>query len=419
MTSLASVVETVAHQVSPTHKTAAHQPESSIPGTSSQFIQSNAFTPNTPSTRTSPPRLLSFTPMPKLRTRSRTLSADENKIMSHHYDREGKVNGGPSTSQFRGALEDVRPGLREKSSSERIGTMRNSKFSEDGWNPLRWLIDTPKVGNSPSTQSEVVGVAAKQSQNSSSGAPNLRRFSSAPHFKADKRTAASKWSRLRSLLPKIVAQSGMTSSQQGANPLTIDSVNLTDEFITGALCAVMLRLWFERDEKGHRRVPIFLHHLQIKISDSLHPLDGSKAVFRIECEYANGAARWVIYRQLREFLSLHRHYTFSNVYNRNINALPDFPRTSKLFCRLHNSIALILTFLLGLPYLKFLRKDKDNKVGLADFARMQRKVLENYLTDLIRAVVCPFELFRYDQYLCCFLSDVPSIIEPTRWFPGD
>ena len=103
----------------------------------------------------------------------------------------------------------------------------------------------------------------------------------------------------------------------------------------------MLRLWFERDERGHRRVPALFHRLRIRVSDSLHPLHGNKAVFRIECEYANGAVRWVVYRELREFLSLHGHYTISNAYNRNIENLPEFPLTSK--CHVGSCAAKALT----------------------------------------------------------------------------
>ncbi|KAI0040774.1 phospholipase D, partial [Auriscalpium vulgare] len=97
----------------------------------------------------------------------------------------------------------------------------------------------------------------------------------------------------------------------------------------------------------------------------------SQSVFRIECEYVNGAARWVIYRQLRDFLSLHTHYAVSNAYNRNVDTLPEFPKTS-------------------LPYFKFLKKEskeKGKEVGRADFARLQREALENYLLSLIRAVM--------------------------------
>src|SRR5258705_322772 len=52
---------------------------------------------------------------------------------------------------------------------------------------------------------------------------------------------------------------------------------------------------------------------------------------------------------------------------------------------------------LGLPYFKFLKKEsqdhRDGEVAQADFARMQREVLENYLINLIRAVVGFVSLF--------------------------
>ncbi|KAI0771162.1 phospholipase D [Trametes elegans] len=184
-----------------------------------------------------------------------------------------------------------------------------------------------------------------------------------PHMTGDARSP--KWGRLRSLIPHIAGQ----AKAQAATPSAVVSpnVNITDELITGGLATLMLRMWFERDEKGHRRVPALFHRLRIRVSDSLHPLHGNKAVFRIECEYANGAVRWVVYRQLREFLSLHGHYTLSNAYNRNIETLPEFPLTT-------------------LPYFKFL-KERGNDVGRADFARLQRETLENYLIGLIRAVM--------------------------------
>jgi len=43
-----------------------------------------------------------------------------------------------------------------------------------------------------------------------------------------------------------------------------------------------------------------------------------------------------------------------------------------------------------LPYFNFLKKEgkeKGDKVGRAEFARLQRESLENYLIELIRAVV--------------------------------
>lgn len=183
----------------------------------------------------------------------------------------------------------------------------------------------------------------------------------------------------------------------GQAAIVPQTVNITDELLVGGLATLMLRLWFERDEKGRRRVPFLFHRLRIRISDSLHPMNGNKSVFRIECEYANGAGRWVVYRQLRDFISLHTHYTISNAYNRNVEVMPEFPTTSQSFgfwlmlgfpFFLYNII-----YFAGLPYFKFLKKEsqenRDGEVAHADFARMQREALENYLIGLIRAVVRP------------------------------
>ncbi|KAF8908954.1 hypothetical protein CPB84DRAFT_1813208 [Gymnopilus junonius] len=213
--------------------------------------------------------------------------------------------------------------------------------------------------------------------NSRSGA--LRRAFSVPHSRRssvskdkekseDKEptTGVAKWAKLRSLLPHIVYPD--ESIIPGPSAVTSQAVNITDELITGGLSTLILRLWFERDEKGHRRVPLLFHRLRIRVSDSLHPMHQTKSVFRIECEYANGAVRWVVYRELRDFLSLHAHYTVSNVYNRNVDKMPEFPTTS-------------------LPYFKFLSREKGGKVDKTDFARLQREALENYLIGLIRAVM--------------------------------
>jgi hypothetical protein len=120
----------------------------------------------------------------------------------------------------------------------------------------------------------------------------------------------------------------------------------------------MLRMWFERDEKDHRRIPALFHRLRIRVADSLNPLDGQKSVFRIECEYANGGVRWVVYRQLRDFFSLHTHYALSNAYNRNVDDLPDFPKTSR-----SSSIALTLTEYLQVSLTSSFSRKKTKILG--------------------------------------------------------
>jgi hypothetical protein len=59
-------------------------------------------------------------------------------------------------------------------------------------------------------------------------------------------------------------------------------LNISDELLVGGLATLMLRMHFDRDEHDQRRVPLLLHHLKIKVSDSVHPLSGTYSVFRIE-----------------------------------------------------------------------------------------------------------------------------------------
>ena len=355
----------------------------------SSYKQSSMpYTHTTPSERTGPPRSISFSSLPNSRVVSRSNSRTDG---AHPLAETTPIVAGPSTqpnhthnlrspelgrteSQFRDALEYDDPDQREREREyfERVERrkLRDSRFEE--WNPIKWLTDSPRDTPKEEHAHFDLGVGLEGEREGNDRRPKLthpltaqpggpplqrkrntqRSTSLPPEPKRqdskdkERRISAPKWGRLRSLLPTVVTQShSQTSQAGGSSALAQNSVNITDELITGGLAALMLKLWFERDEKGHRRVPILLHRLRIRISDSLHPLDGNKAVFRIECEYANGAARWVIYRQLREFLSLHTHYTFSNAYNRNIGALPEFPKTSKQATPFAEVIGLTWVFL--------------------------------------------------------------------------
>jgi len=59
-------------------------------------------------------------------------------------------------------------------------------------------------------------------------------------------------------------------------------IDLNDELLAGGLGVLLLRMYFDRDENDRRRVPVLLHHLKIRVSDSVHPMHGTHAVFRIE-----------------------------------------------------------------------------------------------------------------------------------------
>lgn len=281
------------------------------------------------------------------------------------------IRSSHTTSDFRGALEFLNPTQREREKEvvERRERIRQAKM-DDSWNPLRrWgLTDTnfqtpteersflleypakelvpdregrlqerdkdPRSEKSKENSNAIEKKASTVDRPSQFSSSKLRKTLSqsfAQSREDGKSHPAQKWNRLRSLIPALAHQSKEVS-QQGQIAVQSNNVNITDELIVGGLSTLILRLWFERDEHDNRRVPVLLHRLRIRISDSLHPLNGSKAVFRIECEYANGAARWVIYRELRDFISLHTHYRFSNAFNRNVDVLPEFPRTSGSFC---------------------------------------------------------------------------------------
>ncbi|KAF8073861.1 phospholipase D [Lyophyllum atratum] len=342
--------------------------------------------PNTPSMRTGPPRSLSFAySLPGSPPKSRENNKHENG------DAMAPDN---NTSEFPFSIpSDFRSALEwGNDQTDKKGKKRESRLIDESWNPIKWFQESPKEEKAdfhfnhndkegkPDTsatseaaevpKSPTIPSTHPKSSSADDGptAPRsaLRRAFSGSNLPSDGKPGRAKWGRLRSLIPNIIHQD-RDGTTPGPSAVTSNKVNITDELIAGGLSTLMLRLWFERDEKDHRRIPVLFHRLRIRISDSLHPMQGSKAVFRIECEYANGAARWVVYRQLRDFFSLHTHYTVSNVYRRNVDNMPEFPRTS-------------------LPYFKFLKKE-GRDVGHADFARLQRESLENYLIELIRAVM--------------------------------
>lgn len=115
---------------------------------------------------------------------------------------------------------------------------------------------------------------------------------------------------------------------------------MTNEMLFGTLSVMILKTWLDRDEEGHRAVPVLLGNLRFRIGDSLQirlgKTGGIKEMFKIECEYGDGAIKWVIYRELRDFVSLHLHYKTYNFGSRVANlgshtrrvVIPEFPRNT-------------------------------------------------------------------------------------------
>jgi hypothetical protein len=82
---------------------------------------------------------------------------------------------------------------------------------------------------------------------------------------------------------------------QHANPALIP---MTSELLAGQLPVMILKTWLDRDESGHRAVPVLLGNLRFRVGDSAGMTDGQtegtgREVFRIECEYGDGVVKWV------------------------------------------------------------------------------------------------------------------------------
>ncbi|EIW80924.1 phospholipase D [Coniophora puteana RWD-64-598 SS2] len=378
----------------PHRGTNGHVPNSRTPDGSPPLRVS---LPDTPSARTGPPRSFSYnfsfpnTPSSPYNVRSSSKPVEEDDIPEDANDNIPEPKGFPFRlhsphASFRGAFE-APPTPSEKHSMDKKGKCRESRSYIDEFKNFssRFVHDSPAEERDDPMQEEnqhqekekkesklrhhTTESEKKNSVQNGSAHSALQRSQSHPSPRSGlKRSPGSaRWGRLRSLLPAVIRQTGSHGGQTHS-AVTNHEVNITDELISGGLSMLMMKLWFERDEKGHRRIPILFHRLRIRISDSLHALHGHKAVFRIECEYANGAARWVVYRQLRDFVSLHTHYTISNAVNNSEDVLPKFPRTS-------------------IPYFKFLKREGEGQIRHADFARLQREALEDYLIKLIRAVM--------------------------------
>ncbi|GAA5906624.1 hypothetical protein JCM6882_008077 [Rhodosporidiobolus microsporus] len=169
---------------------------------------------------------------------------------------------------------------------------------------------------------------------------------------------------------------------------------LISELATGVLPLVLVKMAvMDRDEQGEKRIPILLNYLKLRITDSVYPFHDKHAIFRIELEYGDSAVKWVIYRELKDFVNLHAHYRVANL-RQGIDKFPTFPKTS-------------------LPYLNWLKSEKGGKggVGKAEFAKAQREALENYLLKLIKATMFGPGANR----LCKFLEiSAMSIMLSTR-----
>lgn len=109
------------------------------------------------------------------------------------------------------------------------------------------------------------------------------------------------WSVLRSrVLPG--RQSTGTGPTPGVGKVTafaatsVASVPITTELLAAQLPVMILKTWLDRDEHGNRAVPVLLGNLRFRVGDSVGLTAGGlsgKEMFKLECEYGDGAVKWV------------------------------------------------------------------------------------------------------------------------------
>lgn len=123
--------------------------------------------------------------------------------------------------------------------------------------------------------------------------------------------SAQKWRSIKSTLKMLGATRRAERHVDHAK-----SAELMAELLAGAPAALFLASMFQRDERGHRRIPVLLEQLKVSVTDSYSP-SGEKdkvgdrhTAFRIELEYGSGLTRmkWVVHRSIRDFARLHVNY---------------------------------------------------------------------------------------------------------------
>nr|POE56425.1 phospholipase d1 [Quercus suber] len=149
---------------------------------------------------------------------------------------------------------------------------------------------------------------------------NLRRFTgfdgggSTFRARAERQgtSSAQKWRQVKAGLK-------MLGKRKQDERMRIDhqkSAQLMAELLAGGPAALIFASMYQRDEHGHRKVPVLLEQLKIRIPHSEVRKDTSgdrHQVFEIRLEYGNGPARmsWGIRRTLQDFFRLHSKYKLS------------------------------------------------------------------------------------------------------------
>ena len=181
-----------------------------------------------------------------------------------------------------------------------------------------------------------------------------------PSYMPNYRDSAAKWRALKAGI-RMIGRKQKEESKIDREK----SAELVAELSAATPAAVILASMFQRDEHGHRRIPVLLEQLKVQLTDSTHSRKGAgraQTTFRLELEYGSGLTRmkWVIHREFRDFFNLHSRYRLADVSGTSFTGggeghkLPKFPRST-------------------IPYLRGVRglgsDDESGEEGMGGFLR--------------------------------------------------
>ena len=251
---------------------------------------------------------------------------------SHFFSRDSPsatpiIGGGPRTGFLRrGTMSDIpenqRQGVSEDEGRERLA--KESAWTR-GLHSARGLSygglrrhDQNAEDSHERRPSNLRRLTAFGSANSGDGQPSPWRIRS----ERTSSLSAQKWKSIKNGLKLLGTRATAERRVDHAK-----SAELMAELLAGAPAALFLASMFQRDEHGHKRIPILLEQLKVSVTDTEkhhNEKDSDRhAAMRIQLEYGSGLTRmkWVIHRSLRDFANLHLKFKIqekqASIINRN------------------------------------------------------------------------------------------------------
>lgn len=104
---------------------------------------------------------------------------------------------------------------------------------------------------------------------------------------------------------------GLLRHRRGERIDYLKSTELMGELRAGAPAVVMFASMLQRDEHGHKKIPVLLEQVRVNIADSVVQGDSERhTLFTIHLEYGNGPNRmiWKVKRSMGDILRMHFKY---------------------------------------------------------------------------------------------------------------